>query len=415
MGEGKMINKPKPWERRDYREVRTGTFRATDAMRDLIYEVLESGRISYGPKSQAFERQFAEMHDCRYAVLSNSGTSSLHVALQALKELHGWNDGDYVYVPASTFVATINVVIHNNLTPVFVDIEPLTYGMDPVDLEEILAAADGPGEPRAIIPVHLYGQPCRMTEILEIAMKYDLAVLEDSCEAMGVRHAGAMVGSMGQIGCFSTYNAHLITTGVGGIATTNDAGYAAKMRSLVNHGLDLEELNTDENFSPRFYLGRSFRFTHCGHSYRITELEAALGLAQLETFGDMLKIRRRNARHYRAGLNKINEIWNAELFVPDTAVDNEHAWMMFPIVVSPSRSPKSDLVGFLNDRGIETRDMMPVVTQPIYVDLVDPVDFPTSYWTAKNGFYIGCHQDLSIDDVEYVLEAFRRYFANAPD
>lgn len=394
------------------RKVTTGTFKANERTFDLVNEVLASGRISYGEKSMLFERKFAELHESKFAVLSNSGTSSLHVALQALKELHGWPDGAQVIVPACTFVATINVVLHNNMTPVFVDVERLTYGLDPQALEETLAKAANPyGDIVAIIPVHLYGQPCQMTEIMNLAAQYDLAIIEDSCEAMFVRHRGAMVGSMGQIGCFSTYNAHLITTGVGGIATTSDPGYASKMRSLVNHGLDISELNTDENFSPRPAVGRSFRFTHAGHSYRITELEAAIGLAQLENHRDMLRTRRRNARHLIASLRLINmTVYGDNLFhAPAIVEGNEHAWMMFPIVVDPDRIQKAHLTAYLNECDIETRDMMPIVSQPIYADMLDPADYPIAKHIDENGFYIGCHQGITPEDVEYVKQCLFDY------
>lgn len=386
------------------RHVTTGTFKADDYTFDLVNEVLQSGRISYGEKSKLFEREFAELHDVKYAILSNSGTSSLHIALQALKELHGWKDGDEVIVPASTFVATVNIVLHNNMTPVFVDIEPLTYGINPHEVSDAITQRS-----RAIIPVHLYGQPCMMTEILELADLHDLAVIEDSCEAMFVSHRGAKVGSMGEIGCFSTYNAHLITTGVGGISTTNSDAYAMKMRSLVNHGLDIDELYTDENFSPRPAIGRSFRFTHAGHSYRITELEACLGLAQLRTHKDMLKTRHRNARHLTAVFRSLNEIFEHPFKIPEIAEDNEHSWMMFPIVMSHSMIDKKKFLKYLNQRMIETRDMMPIVSQPIYADMIDPTDFPVAKYIDENGFYIGCHQDIETDDIEYVRQVIHEY------
>lgn len=403
MNEGPPIRNTKGNLTHQPRPITTGTFRATDSMRRRIDRVLDSGRISYGPMSMDFERAFANLHDCRYAILSNSGTSSLHVALQALKEIHNWKHGDEVIVPASTFVATVNIVLHNNLRPVFVDVEPLTWGMDPALIERAISKRT-----RCLIPVHLYGQPCRMTEILEVARRRGLLVIEDSCEAMFVTHQGAKVGSMGEIGCFSTYNAHLVTTGVGGFCTTSRPDYAQKIRSLVNHGLDIGELNTDENFSPRPNPGRSFRFTHAGHSYRITELEAAIGLAQLETHHDMLAGRRRNARHLTAGLTLLNRYRDARLILPDVLPGNEHAWMMYPIVLDPDRMQKQAFRVYLNDAGIETRDMMPITNQPIYQDLIrDQGDrFPIAEWVNDCGLYIGCHQDLTVDDIEYVVQTF---------
>lgn len=393
-----MVLRPRP--------VTVGTFRATDSMRDRIAEVLDSGRISYGPMSRAFERQFAALHNCSYAVLSNSGTSSLHVAIQALKELHGWDDGDEVLVPASTFVATVNVVLHNNLTPIFVDVEPLTWGIDPGLIERAISKRT-----RAILVAHLYGQSCRMREILQVAEARGLLVVEDSCEAMFVTHNNTVVGSMGAIGCFSTYNAHLICTGVGGLCTTSNPDYARKIRSLVNHGLALDELNTDEDFSPRPNPGRSFRFTHAGHSYRITELEAAIGLAQLETHKEMLAGRRRNARHLTAGLTLLNRHADARLTLPMVLPVNEHAWMMYPIVLDRDRMPKHLVRPYLNRADIETRDMMPITNQPIYRDLLHRQQdrFPMAEWVNENGLYVGCHQDLTPQDCEYVVQVFGRW------
>lgn len=390
------------------RQIKTGTFQSTERMEELVLSALRSGRISYGPMSMAFEREFASLHDCRFGVLSNSGTSSLHVALQALKELHGWEDGDEVIVPASTFVATVNIVLHNRMVPRFVDIEPLSFGLDP----DCLEAAIGP-RTRCIIPVHLYGQSCKMMDIQTITAAHHLLVIEDSCETMFVRHWDKKVGSMGDIGCFSTYNAHLLTTGVGGLCTTNEPIFAAKIRSLVNHGLDLSELNTDAWFSPRPNLGRSFRFTHAGHSFRITELEAAIGLAQLETFPEMLKARRRNTRHYTARFEGLNAHWDARITLPIVAPGNEHAWMMYPIVLDPDRMPKATFRPYLNAAGIETRDLMPITNQPIYKGMVDPNAFPISKWTNECGIYLGSHQDLTPEDIEYVAQVFEDWLSHA--
>ena len=393
------------------RPIPVGTFKATERMRALIASVLDSGRISYGPFSMAFERGVAKEHDCAYGVLSNSGTSSLHVALQALKELDGWADGDEVLVPASTFVATVNVVLHNNLRPVFVDIETLTYGMD-----ALLANQAVTPRTRAMIPAHLYGQPCAMMSdgqslgLMDVATAHDLAVVEDSCECMFATCQGRSVGSMGDVGCFSTYNAHLITTGVGGMAVTNDPRLASKIRSLVNHGLDIAELNADEWFSPRPATGRSFRFTHAGHSFRITELEAAIGLAQLETKDDMLRVRRRNAAHLGARLRQVNDYADAGMTLPQVATGHTHSWMMYPVVLDPARTSKATMLAYLNAAGIETRDMMPITTQPIYAGMLDPDAFPVSKWTNENGFYVGCHQDLTPDDIDYVGDVISEWF-----
>lgn len=377
------------------RRIGVGTFRATTYMRSLVGEVLDSGRISYGPLSLEFEKRFAGLHGCEYAILSNSGTSALQVALQALKEVHHW-EGGQVIIPATTFVATANIVLHNQLVPVFVDVDPCTYNIDTRLIERAITP-----DTRAIIPVNLFGQPADLSAVRAIAERHGLKVIEDSCETMFVSHQGKPVGAWGDIGCFSTYVAHLLVTGVGGLSLTSNPDYAAKMRSLVNHGLTLDCLNPGENFSPQPAPGRRFRFESTGHSYRITELEAALGLAQLddEDIRDMLKRRRRNAARLAHALQKLNEHYGPIFQAPETAPGNEHAWMMFPIVLK--RGDKESLMAHLNAYGIETRDMLPLLSQPAFWYLPRQ-DYPVSANLIENGFYIGCHQDLTVEDLEYV-------------
>lgn len=380
------------------RNVTVGTFRASARAIELVTRALESGQISYGPFSQMFEQRFAELHDSRYAILSNSGTSALQVALQAMKEEHRWNDGDTVIVPATTFVATANIVLHNRMIPVFVDVDPLTYNIDVSKIESKIS-----DRTRAIIPVHLFGQPADMTNVIEIAKARRLKVIEDSCETMFVHHHHLPVGSMGDIGCFSTYVAHLLVTGVGGINTTSNPRYAMRMRSLVNHGLELEHLNPDANFAPRPMPGRRFKFSSVGHSYRMTEMEAALGVAQLEDYEDMLLRRRLNAARLSDGLKSL------PLQLPTIWPGNESAWMMYPVVLEKGMS-KESLMAYLLERGIECRDMLPLINQPAYKMRVVARDYPVSEWLVESGFYIGCHQDLTSHDIDYVTTTFQEFF-----
>jgi dTDP-4-amino-4,6-dideoxygalactose transaminase len=263
---------------------------------------------------------------------------------------------------------------------------------------------------RAIIPVHLFGQPCNMSRILETAGNNELAIIEDSCETMFAHHYDQSVGSMGDIGCFSTYVAHLVVTGVGGICTTNNSLYAGKMRSIVNHGLELQFLSPGNNFAPGPAVGRRFKFDTIGHSYRITEMEAALGLAQLSRGfrNNMLMIRKRNARHLTAGLRIINDGFEREiLHAPKVMPGNTHSWMMYPILLERGMD-KEPLMKYLNERQIETRDMLPILKQPAY-QYLDPEKFQNSKWILESGFYVGCHQDLEPDDIQYVLQEIGRY------
>lgn len=386
------------------KQIGVGTFQSTPRIKELVNEVLNSGRISYGPMSQRFEREFAQIHESRFAVLSNSGTSSLQVSLQTLKELHGWRDGDEVIVPALTFVATVNVVLHNRLKPVMVDVDPLYYEIEP----ELIEAAITP-RTRAIIPVHLFGQPCNMQMVTEITQQRGLAIIEDSCECMFVTHAGKSVGAWGDIGCFSTYVAHLLTTGVGGFSLTSNPDYAAKMRSLVNHGRDGIYISIDDDNGLRGQqlkevISRRFHFESVGHSYRITELEAALGVAQLENWQEMIAKRRANAHYLTTHLSHLRDY----LQLPAIRRDTEHAWMMYPIVLRYDH--KQGLTAYLEEHGIETREMLPLTNQPVYQDWCHESDYPVAEWINKSGFYIACHQDLTTDDLQHISDVFKVYF-----
>jgi dTDP-4-amino-4,6-dideoxygalactose transaminase len=375
-----------------------GTFVASDRAREYVNDVLDSGRLSYGPYSQRLERDFARIHDCSFGVFSNSGTSALHLAVQALKELRGWKDGDEVLVPAVTFVATVNILLHLQLKPVLVDVEPDFYGMRP-DLAEAAITS----RTRAILPVHLFGQPCDMTRLMELASKHGLAVVEDSCETMFARHRGRMAGSFGDVGCFSTYIAHLLVTGVGGICTASDPELAVRIRSLANHGRDGIYISIDDDKGKddelrETIVDRRFRFEHVGHSFRATELEAALGCAALETWEQMIAARRRNAAY----LGERLAAYSDRIQLPATRPGTEHSFMMYPLVLRDL--PKRDLVQHLERNGVETRDMLPILPQPVYRDRLDIPRgrFPVAEWIDSSGFYVGCHQGLSHEQLDHV-------------
>lgn len=375
-----------------------GTFTVTPLMREYVNSVLDSGRISYGDYSREFESQVAALHGWDHAVLSNSGTSSLHVAIQALKETRGWNDGDEVIVPAVTFVASVNTVLHNRLTPVLVDVDREYYELDPERIERAITP-----KTRAIMPVHLFGQPCDMTLITAIARWHHLAVIEDSCECMFAAHGGYR--AWGDVACYSTYVAHLISTGVGGLSATNDAELAVKMRSLVNHGRDGIYISIDDDDKPsREIINRRFRFENIGHSFRITELEAAIGLAQLNTWQEMIDKRRENATYLTTRL----ESYRDRLQLPAMRPDTEHSWMMYPLIVL--NGSRDGLCEYLEQHGIETRGMLPLTNQPCYRGLWNLADYPVANWINRNGFYIGIHQDLTHGHLDHITATVKAYW-----
>jgi perosamine synthetase len=377
--------------------VTLGTYQADDETYRLVNRVLQSGRLSYGPLCHELEYNLARLHHCDYGILSNSGTSALLVALQALKETHGWKDGAEVIVPATTFVATINAVYHAKLKPVLVDVGLPDYALDPALIEQALTL-----DSVAILPVHPFGQPADMKVICEIAQRHKLFVVEDSCEAMFVETSGLSVGSWGSVGCFSTYVAHLLTTGVGGLCTTNDHDLALKIRSLVNHGIDVTELPSSNEYDPS-HLARKFRFTSIGHSFRITELEAAIGLPQLKHYGEMIVARQRNAEHLWEQLAYLH---NHQFLLPMVRANAQHAFMVFPIVLL--NESKHDLMHYLANFGVEVRDLLPLTNQPCYS--FDESQYPVSAMLNQNGFYIGCHQALTREQLNYTAHLILNYF-----
>ncbi len=392
------------------RDIGVGGFSVSPLARRYVNEVLDSNRLSYGPFHRRFEAAFAAEHDSKHSVFCNSGTSALQIALQALKEKHGWKDGDEVIVPAITFIATSNIVLHNRMNPVFVDVDPRTYTLDPAKLEAAITP-----KTRAVIPVHLLGLPADMDPILAIAKKRGLSIIEDSAETMFAKYKGRKVGSLGDIGCFSTYIAHYIVTGVGGLATTSDPDLAIRLRSLMNHGRDSIYLSIDDDKDAtgaklHEIVAKRFQFVSVGHSYRATELEAALGLAQLEEKDGIVAARTGMAKRLSAGLKEFED----RLQLPFCPPDRDHTFMLYGL--SLRNEDKAPLVNFLEDRGVETRDLLPLLNQPVYKKLFGDLEskHPVAKHLNRSAFYIGCHQYMSNDDADFVVEQFRAFFKQHP-
>lgn len=376
--------------------IRVGDFQTTDAIRNNVLSVLDSGQLSYGPFSKQLEKGMANLHKAKYGVLSNSGTSSLQVALHAIKEIHKIPMYARVAIPALTFVATCNIVTANNLIPVLVDVDEKSYNMSPYALEKVLAKNDV----RVILPVHLFGQMADMNSISSLA--YGLPILQDSCETVLATCHGKHIGEYGDIACFSMYVAHHLVAGVGGVAITNNQEYAKVMRSLVNHGRDnifFDETTGDELLHSRF------RFHRQGYSYRITELEAAIGVAQLDTLQKQISIRRALAEYL---LEQIGTDLDDYFILPERTPHHSHSWMMFPIVCQ-DRVDKWSVCHYLEEKGIETREMLPLTNQPVYEGIIEPKDYPVANWINNKGFYIGCHAGLSFSNMDYIIQVLYDY------
>lgn len=251
---------------------------------------------------------------------------------------------------------------------------------------------------------------------MEVAERFGLEILEDSCETMFARYEGKPVGSFGTAACFSTYVAHLLVTGVGGFVTTNDPEMAIGVRSFLNHGRDSIYLSIDDDQGVsgeelRNIISRRFKFIRTGHSFRCTEFEAALGLAQIEEYETIIEARSRNASYFLERLRPLEEAGDVSL--PIVPTNAEHMFMMFPVIVHRDR--KTELVNHLEEGRIETRDLMPILTQPvcqeIFGDLTDK--FPVASYNSTNGFYMGCHQFISERNLEYMADRVLAFFGRA--
>ncbi len=381
-------------------KVSLGYFQQTEAIKRKVMYTLQSGRLSYGPQSREFESALQKTIGVKRVILCNSGTSALVVAFQALKELHGWPDGAEVICPALTFVASVNALLHCRLTPVLADVDDRTYCLDPEQAERMVT-----GRTVALLPVHLFGHPVDMIAMLLIAEKYGLKIVEDCCEAFGAQFNGKQVGTLGDVGCFSTYVGHHIVTGVGGFCTTNDESISSHVRSLVNHGIDIGELPTGEHYETT-HLGRVFRFTSVGHSFRITELEAAIGYEQLQEWPDKLMSRRRNAQilteelEDTPGIRVPKEPWLDRGTI--------HSYMVYPIVTSAI--PCVEVISALNKAKIESRFMMPLTNQPCYAHQFYEDRFPVAKHINYHGFYVGCHEGLARSEMLYVADTLKEFF-----
>jgi len=388
------------------RQIGVGGSVISPLAKKLVNQVLDSGRLSYGPFLRRFENEFAHLCDRKFGITTSSGTTGLFVALQALKELGGWSNGDEVLVPAMTFIATSNIVLQNNLRPVFVDVDHKTFNIDPKKLERHITKRT-----RAIIPVHLFGLSADMVPIMRIARRHNIRVLEDSCETLGVLYRNKPIGSRGDIACFSMYMAHLITTGVGGVVLTNDPKIAIKVRSLANHGRDAIYIAADDEKGKRGkelkeIVGRRFSFINIGHSHRLTEMEGALGVAQIKELPGNIRIRQRNAARLLKGLSLFEKL----LQLPTWPSHAEHAFMMFPIVILDPNISRDRFTEHLEDWNIETRPLMPLLNQPVYKELFGDIEhkYPVAQNAVNNGFYIGCHPEMTREDINYIIGVFAK-------
>ena len=348
----------------------------TPTSKAYVNDVLNSGWLSRKTMIPRFEKEIAELHGGKYGVFMNSGTDALRISLLTLKEVYGWQNGDEVIIPGLTFVASANAVLQSGLSPVFVDVQRETGNIEPSQIATHVTPLT-----RAVLAVHLFGQPASMPAVMSVAKKYNLRIVEDSCETVGVHRLE------GDMACFSFYVSHHVQCGVGGMMVTQNAKHERVARSYMNHG------RTDD--------GSHFEFSRIGYSSRATEMEAALGLAGLETLSENLDKRRDLASQYLAQL----------MFIPALnipAFQNSHSWMFMPITLRSGNRDK--LLRRLKACGIESREAMPLINQPCYKGMYKKGSCPNAeFWTA-NGLLLPLHPLMDKKQMDYVCKTLREFF-----
>lgn len=351
-----------------------------DLEKEYVVRALESGYVSsVGPMVSEFEERFAAYVGAPYAVATVNGTAALHLALRLL----GIGPGDEVIVPALTFIATANPVLYVGATPVVVDVDPLTWNIDPAEVERAITKRT-----RAIILVHLYGNPADMQRIMELARNHGLYVVEDATEALGSTYKGRHAGTFGHIGVCSFNGNKMITTGGGGMLVTGDPDLASLARLLVNQG---RAPGTIE-----------YEHVEVGYNYRLTNLQAALGLAQLERLPEFLTTKRRNATLYREFLKEEPGLeWQQEL---DGAVSN---WWLFSVLINPEifGSDRNSVREKLIAAGVQVRPLfMPLTKQPMYKNH-SLNGCPKAESLHEKGLNLPSASFLTAEDIQNVCQA----------
>jgi dTDP-4-amino-4,6-dideoxygalactose transaminase len=359
-----------------------------------------------------FERKFASLIGARKAVAVNSGTDAIALSLAALYDFSA-KRGDEVILPALSFMATGNAVLQAGFKPVFVDINRKTLNIDPAKIEPVITK-----KTKAIVPVHLMGKPADMEAIRAIAKRYKLYVIEDAAEAHGASYRGKNIGTFGDMAAFSLYVAHIITTVEGGIITTNNSDFAEILRSLRSHGRACKcetcVINTDSSYCfKRFKYGDNqdirFIFERIGFSSKMNELEAAIGIGNLDVYQDILNKRRANLYYLMAKFKR---------FIPYMATIEKNPYEeigphAFPIIIQErAKFKRNQLVDYLAKKGIDSRSLflsMPTQCPGFSFLNYKLGDFPNAEYIGDNGIHIGVHQDIGRKECDYFIKVTEQF------
>jgi len=396
--------------------IHVGDIRLGDAEKKILNEVIDSGRLSEGKMVSKFERIWAEFVGTKYCVATSSGAGALIAGLTALKYFMNLKPGTKVITSPLTYIATSSAINAVGFEPVYVDVDLKTFNIIPETIKKYLDKLENIGNHAIILPVHLMGYPLKMDEINKIAQAYRLITFEDAAQAHGTICNGHEAGSMSLLSAFSFYIAHNIQAGEMGAVNTDNQQIAKLVRQIKAQGRacdcfvctradgwcpKIDEYEGEDDFDPRF--------SHdlMGYNFKTTEFQAALGLSQLEKIGSIIKKRRENVKHLNEVLWKHSDI----LQLPEYSEDV--SYLAYPMVVKrPDLISRKELRIKLEESGIETRPLFGCIPtqQPAYSYLKEEYDgkLPNAEFLGLNGFYIGCHQYLTEDDLEYTEKIFNK-------
>jgi perosamine synthetase len=350
-----------------------------------VTEVLRSGYIRQGPKTSEFEERFRERVGAKYAYAVNSGTAALHISYLSLLK-----PGDEVILPAFTFFATASTVIYSNGKPVFADIDPETFLIDPEDVKKKIT-----GRTRAIAPVHLFGNAADMDVLTDLAEDHNLSIINDSAQAHGTDINGRDIGSYDTVNCYSFYPSKSMTTGEGGMVTTNDEELYRLGRLIRSHGDD----------------GR-YRHVMLGLNYRMTDIAAAIGLNQLNNLDRYLERRKHCGKILREGISKINGLQPQK-----TGKGVNHSYSYFSLAMDPDifKCTRDEFLEALQAENIDcaVHYPIPLTKQPAILNLMKPDECPISEDISERIFSLPMHPELSNEDLENILagvEKVEKYY-----
>lgn len=352
-----------------------------------VIKTLKSGWIGTGPRTERFENEFKDLIEAKHAVATSSGTTALHLALLA-NEI---KEGDEIITTPMTFAATVNVIEHVKAKPVFADIKLDSYNIDPDEIREKITS-----KTKAIMPVHLYGLPCQMDEISEIAGENDLKVIDDAAHALGSEYKGKKIGSFGTCTCFSFFPTKNITTIEGGMITTNNKNIADEARRLRRHGLGWDAGGGAYVISP-------------GFKYTMPDVSAAVGIHQLKKLKRFIRIKERHAKIYEGELRDLDEL----ILPPKGGPDLKNSWHIYAVLIKPElvKIDRNGMVKALRAENIGTGiHYLAVHLHPYYKEKYGykKGDCPNAELVSERTFSLSMSPKMSENDVYDVARAVRR-------